>query len=376
MIEDQEVTHDGKRYAWVYDESIDSPLECWGWSDDRYMSAPQGLIGVLNRQFIGSCAADVVAMLDDVEAARFCRILKAMGATDYEISAVGLESVLSEAFPEKAPSEFVEEMPPAAHLPFNSAVLRDWLFHESPFATNPPKSVSCIGNGPFDIDDFAGFLANHDVSCVPVDDSISVFILGREDWSENEIDDLIDIRVGQCLRIYSQEMFVAFLAKRSDPFYAAPDVLEAFKAGHEGLEFVSSGWSGWVTTYVAENRYSDGFQRVDTAGWVKESPLHVLGYRVGKSGEPTTTRHRVLRQAFSQELPIVGPALYMAEWDQPETPGRLKKMAESLASHCRNQRMKQKPAEKAIEDWESDLEWLREEFYHGRFRFHWPATYV
>jgi 23S rRNA pseudouridine2605 synthase len=34
------------------------------------------------------------------------------------------------------------------------------------------------------------------------------------------------------------------------------------------------------------------------------------------------------------------------------------------------------PSEEAIEDWESDLEWLREEFYHGHFTFQWPGTYV
>ena len=149
MIEDQEVTLNGQPYVWSHDEAVDSPLECWKWVDPQNMSAPQGLIDGLNRRFIDRRAADVAATLDDVEAARFCRILKAMGATDADISAAGLGSVFVEAFPEKALSKFVEDMPPAAHLPFNSVVLRDWYFQKQLNVTSLPTEVRCMGHGPF-----------------------------------------------------------------------------------------------------------------------------------------------------------------------------------------------------------------------------------
>lgn len=92
-----------------------------------------------------------------------------------------------------------------------------------------------------------------------------------------------------------------------------PDVLAAFRAGHPGLEFVSQGWAGWVNTFVAFDG-GNSKQLNSTSGWPSESPLHVMGYRVGKQGIGIVGRHEILRNAFLGELPNVISQAYMNEW--------------------------------------------------------------
>ena len=167
---------------------------------------------------------------------------------------------------------------------------------------------------------------------------------------------------------------LAYLATGTDPFDGGIDVLEAFKAGHPGLEFVSEGWRGWVTTQILPNRRTASSDSMGNTSWNKESPLRALGYKVGDQGEPDDERQRILTQAFQGKLPIVGDNAYMATWGEPCSPQRLKKIADAIASFCRNMKKKQNPSEQAIEDWEQDLRWLYDTFYHGRFRFSWPDT--
>lgn len=67
---------------------------------------------------------------------------------------------------------------------------------------------------------------------------------------------------------------------------------------------------------------------------------------------------------------------YMKSWGEPESPKRLKRIADNIASYPGGMSNRPNPSEQAIEDWESDLEWLRKEFYHGHFTFQWPGMYV
>jgi hypothetical protein len=382
MIEDQEIKLDRVCYAWSYDGQKKSPQECWQWTDaDRHMTPSTVIQGRLNRQFIDEQAADVVATLDRAEIDRFYDILKAMGATDEQLVAIFGDD------PDRLPRQMKNPMkrvaakiPPAAHTPFNSPPVRDWFFAElsrDPRRFTPlPLEVSVFGCDPFEPQDFDDFLKRHHVVPRRIDENSEVVVLGRKDWTRAEIDRLIDLRVGQILRIYSQEMFLVFMTLGLDPFDGTSVVMEAFKTGHPGLEFVSRGWSGWVTTFVREDRRNSSARRSLETELVDESPLHVLGYRVGRTGEDTVTRRRILRRAFTGELPKVDTIEYMESWGKPGSPKRLKKIADNIASYSGGMRNRPNPSEEAIEDWESDLEWLREEFYHGHFTFHWPGMYV
>ena len=65
----------------------------------------------------------------------------------------------------------------------------------------------------------------------------------------------------------------------------------------------------------------------------------------------------------------------MNEWGMPYSPKRLQKMANSIASFARNaKRRHDTKMDNAISEWETDLRFLYEKFYVGRFGFGWPST--
>ena len=102
------------------------------------------------------------------------------------------------------------------------------------------------------------------------------------------------------------------------------------------------------------------------------------------NGVPTEERRLILENAFRCEtLPNVNNQEYMEQWGGRVTSSRFKKMAYSIAQFTKNakrasQRNTGNDNDEAINDWESDLDWLKEEFYVGRFdhRFDWPETEI
>jgi hypothetical protein len=65
----------------------------------------------------------------------------------------------------------------------------------------------------------------------------------------------------------------------------------------------------------------------------------------------------------------------MEEWGAPRTAKRLKKMAEAIASFTRSaKRNNSDSMSYAIEDWENDLPYLFENYYHHKLGFYWPDT--
>ena len=74
--------------------------------------------------------------------------------------------------------------------------------------------------------------------------------------------------------------------------------------------------------------------------WHEQGLLGYMGYHVGDSGEPMGQRRSILDHAYENELPEINGPDYMTEWGQPLSATRLKKIAESLAAFCRNQKRK------------------------------------
>jgi hypothetical protein len=103
--------------------------------------------------------------------------------------------------------------------------------------------------------------------------------------------------------------------------------------------------------------------------------LSFLGYRVGYSGISLKNRRAVLSYAYHERLPSVVSTEYMAEWSEPETAVRLKKIADSLAAFARNGRRNEKQdMSEAVNHWVTDLAWLKTEYYDGHYdsKFAWP----
>lgn len=110
-------------------------------------------------------------------------------------------------------------------------------------------------------------------------------------------------------------------------------------------------------------------------GWPEKGLLSLLGYRVGVKGLPQPERQEILDAVYREELPPVDSPEYMAEWGRPSTALRLQKLAESIAALTRNAKRRSADTSNAVEDWEVDLDYLRREYYVGRYNFVWPGTY-
>jgi hypothetical protein len=119
-----------------------------------------------------------------------------------------------------------------------------------------------------------------------------------------------------------------------------------------------------------------GNGRFTASTWKSEGMLAYLGYHVGTTSDlQSDNRRLLLTRLFNMPLPPLNGPSYLAEWDVPNTPGRLQKMAECIAAFTRNAKRRRNPVlHLAIEQWEDDLRFLYRAFYVGRFRFDWPVT--
>ncbi|WP_143167853.1 hypothetical protein [Chroogloeocystis siderophila] len=107
----------------------------------------------------------------------------------------------------------------------------------------------------------------------------------------------------------------------------------------------------------------------------QEGLLKLYGYKVGVNGLPENQRRQILNQIFLYPLRSIDNVSYLNEWGQPGTAKRLKKLAESIAAFTRNAKRHNTGAyNKAIQEWEADLAYLKRTYYNERFDFHWPQT--
>ena len=185
---------------------------------------------------------------------------------------------------------------------------------------------------------------------------------------------LLDLRTGKSVKVYSQEMALAFLGCGKDPLDGGEALLRHFSGNHPGLEFLTSIGFPWPSTDVLPGTRAGYMPDPD---WPKRGLLGHIGYHVGKSGKARRERRRILKRAFEDpELPQVISPRYMVDWGQPNSGTRLHKIAESIASFAR---LKKRRADSdmfaaAIGDWEGDLDWLEARYHTGPFRFQWPNT--
>lgn len=195
-------------------------------------------------------------------------------------------------------------------------------------------------------------------------------MVGRQNWSEEDLERQIQARQGQELRVYSQEMFLAATAIARDPFEECTDaeLLSLFGAGHAALEFLIGSDLRWPRTIPQVLSDCPRIAGVD------ESPLHKLGYRVGRTSALTIRERRAkLRQAFGGKLPFVDSDDYMRAWGRPKSPRRLWRMAHHVAYLSRTQGQGKQVAGS---HWTSDLQWMKKSFLKPWMQFRWPSTHV
>lgn len=265
---------------------------------------------------------------------------------------------------------------PAGRCFLNCPHLRDRFF----LSIEPhgfPLSVELVGEGPFERADFRSFCQWQGVRVGDHGGPCHALVIGRDQWTKSVVDRIVEAAEGGVLRVYSQEMFTAVLAGQPDPFETWPvrdrlKDLYAFRAGHPALEYVSQGWAGWVTGYASSWAWDLGAW-VGRSDSVTESPLRMMGYRVGVAGLDVSSRRAILTTAFECPIPYVGDAAYMEQWGQPGSGNRLKRIAEQLVANIATHG-KLANHEAAVEEWLEDLRWLEMTFYSGAYSFAWPQA--
>ncbi|TLX17177.1 winged helix-turn-helix domain-containing protein [Rhizobium sp. MHM7A] len=129
----------------------------------------------------------------------------------------------------------------------------------------------------------------------------------------------------------------------------------------------------WPTT---EARGGDGSLSLENVQ--KSGVLGQLDYHVGRTlGQPDAYRRRTLMKIFERPIPPSLKGFEPDEWGQPGSAHRLRKMAYSIAAFTRSAKRKKLASfEEAIRHWETDLKYLHDQYYAGKFGFAWPSTQV
>ncbi len=232
-----------------------------------------------------------------------------------------------------------------------------------------PPEVTVIGDGPISSSHLISDLERRGIKCMLPWPQTEVAILGRQHWREDELYSLLTHRRGCGLRVYTQEMFLIYVATDLDPFeYADLAVLECFAAGHPAFGYLREQSFDWPSTVV----WGGGVSPVGHFP-IQTGLLGYLGYHVGIHGLSVYDRRRILSRAFERPIPTPRfmPQVYIEDWARPRTCARLQKMAISIASFCKLAKRRRPPPVQAIRDWEDDLAWLKREYY-GLCDFRWP----
>lgn len=103
--------------------------------------------------------------------------------------------------------------------------------------------------------------------------------------------------------------------------------------------------------------------------------LAYMEYRVGRTnGQPIGIRRAILDRVVAGTLPLYGGIEYYDQWGEPNSAGRLQKLAEAIAAFTRNAKRRGKVRlADAISEWEADLDYLYSTYYMPRFGFGWPS---
>lgn len=152
------------------------------------------------------------------------------------------------------------------------------------------------------------------------------------------------------------------------------------------LERVSNHWKLMRQECLANPEFFEwpstkawiGSGNFDTSGFSKDGALRLFGYSVSAEFDLSDRdRREILDLVFNVSVPPVTEWYQVAEWGEPGTVQRLKKMANCLASFARNgSRRRDHRMTQPVLKWCRDLEYLKIKYYDGKFGFGWPNTTI
>ena len=181
------------------------------------------------------------------------------------------------------------------------------------------------------------------------------------------------------ITVISQEMLLAHLFSNCPPTADLPSPWPEHIQTHPALKLLARIRAlnmdesfVWPSTEAFNGEGS-----INTEEWAQIGLLKYMGYTVGANGESSTTRREILAEVFNlSTLPNLESPEKMQQWGSPKSGGRLRKMANTLASLTQRSKRNSNDTEEAIADWEDDLAWLKKNYYDGKFsrKFTWPKT--
>lgn len=254
--------------------------------------------------------------------------------------------------------------------PFLQPELRDWFFEELATTGLFPNEVGTMGSGPFNEADFDDFISRFGIIARTPSSILNSLVVGREDWDE-DLKGVIEARRGKELRVYSQEMFLVYIATSSDPL-DSPEIADIFGDGHPALEYIREWGFDWPNARLVPAWSKSGSTVVGE--WKEESFLKIMGYTAGTKGQNQAKRRDALRKTFIENLPDLSDARYRVEWGMPESGTRLHKIAERISINVTLHSAQ--GHDLAVNHWLEDLDWLKGEYYDGKHTFKWPSPQV
>jgi hypothetical protein len=263
-----------------------------------------------------------------------------------------------------------------AGIAFSETVLHQLVNNSSLCFSILGQDVVTVGEGPIPGDKFDQFLHSCGITVHDVGYNSGVIISGRMQWESRHLDKQLAVRQNDSVRIYSQEMILFAMAMGGDPFDLC-NYFELFElgAGHPALTYLMKSGFNWPSPVFHGGRCGV----IEGSDWMAEGLLKHLGYTVGITrGLPEPERHRILDRAMAANLNLDGQNRFGSDWGNAGEKNRLHKLAQSIAKFIVLHRGRENADsyETAIEQWESDLAWLRERYYRDWMKFRWPQTHV
>lgn len=252
--------------------------------------------------------------------------------------------------------------------PLHAYPVINWLsFPTNDSLFQRPEVVCIEGFGPITDVSWNNYLHRQGIRMA---NQAAVIIVGKQGWCPTRLESLIDTDDFESVQVYSQELFLAAMFTGKNPFSASRDVLEEFAKDHSALQYLLKIGFEWPIGYDHET-LDESLHISKRPELVEQSPLHVMGYRVGATGLSPFSRRRILESAYRGNLPSVADAAYMQEWGFRRTRRRLWRMAYHIAMLIRKNKNQTK-LQTAVDEWSEDLDWMRTTFYKNSMHFDWP----
>ena len=123
----------------------------------------------------------------------------------------------------------------------------------------------------------------------------------------------------------------------------------------------------WPWPIINQEPHTNSYGTMSNRNFKERSALTAFGYAVGKTrGWATSKRHKFLNDFIRKQLPSGIEEEFGNEYGSPLSTTRLRKVANHLASICGLAIAKDEHQMRfAIDDWETDLEFLKTTFYEG-----------